>query len=391
MSAPSTGKRSRRRVGPRRSNATPPPDRARAKHLPGEFELIRRMTGDLPAGGGVIVGPGDDAAVLRPETGDDLVATTDSFVEGVHWLPDLLDATSLGHRFAAANLSDLAAMAAVPRWALLAVGAPPDAPAEWLEAFERGLAAALAAHGATVVGGNLTRERTHAWFTLTLIGEVARGRAWTRRGARPGDLLAVTGSPGRAGAALAVGAAAHRVSFTAAACEPLLRAHREPSARVEFARALAETGAVTAAIDLSDGFHGDLTHLAAASAVGAEVDETLMPRDETLVEAARLLLFQRAHGAGWSRARRQWVRYTPSPARLTRLATELHFGPSDDYELMLAIDPAHELRAIAVAQATRTPLAIVGRFHDMTGVLTIRDGVGRTRPLPGHGWDHFRG
>jgi len=375
---------------PRRSGRRRP-TRPRARRLPGEFELIRRITGGLPSGGGVVVGPGDDAAVLRPEAGDDLVATTDSFVEGVHWLPGLLDPASLGHRFAAANLSDLAAMAATPRWALLAVGVPPDAEAGWLESFERGLAAALAAHGATVVGGNLTRERTHAWFTLTLLGEVARGRAWTRQGARPGDLLAVTGSPGRAGAALAVGAAAHRVSFTAAACEPLLRAHREPSARVEFARALAETGAVTAAIDLSDGFHGDLAHLATASGVGAEIDETLWPRDETLVEAARLLLFQRAHGPGWAHARRQWVRYAPPRARLARLAAELHFGPSDDYELLLAIDPELERRAIAVAQATRTPLTVVGRFHDAPGVLTIRDAAGRARPLPGGGWDHFRG
>lgn len=383
----STRARPKRRPPERASGAR----RARAKPLPGEFELIRRMTEGLPSGVGVVVGPGDDAAVLRPEAGDDLVATTDSFVEGVHWLPGLLDPAALGHRFAAANLSDLAAMAAIPRWALLAVGAPPNAEAEWLESFERGLAGSLAAHGATVVGGNLAREHAHAWFTLTLIGEVARGRAWTRHGARPGDLLAVTGSPGRAGAALAVGAAAHRVPFTAAACEPLLRAHREPSARVEFARALAETGAVTAAIDLSDGFHGDLAHLARASGVGAEVDETLWPRDEALVEAARLLLFQRAHGAGWTRARRHWVRYAPPPARLARLATELHFGPSDDYELLLAIEPRLERRAIAVAQATRTPLAIVGRFQDAATGLTIRNAAGRTRPLPGRGWDHFRG
>jgi thiamine-monophosphate kinase len=358
--------------------------------LPGEFDLIRRMTQGLPSGEGVIVGPGDDAAVLRPRPGHDLVVTTDTFVEGVHWLPGLLDPDSLGRRFAAANMSDLAAMAAQPRWALLAVGAPERASAEWLEAFERGLADALSAHGATVVGGNLARERGHVWFTLALLGEVARGRAWTRFGARPGDLLAVTGSPGRAGAALAVGAAAHRVPFTAAACEPLLRAHREPSARLVFASALAETGAVTAAIDLSDGFHGDLSHLAEASGVGAEVEETRWVRDGALEEAARLLLFQRAHRGRWTRARRQWARFAPARTRLTHLATELHFAPSDDYELLLALDPALERRAIAVAQAQRVPLTVVGRFTDTPGVLTLRDAAGETRPLPGRGWDHFR-
>ena len=129
------------------------------RKLPGEFELIRRMIGRLPGGDGVIVGPGDDAAVLRPRAGHDLVATTDSFVEGVHWLPGLLAPEALGRRFAAANLSDLAAMAATPRWALLSIGIAPDADAAELERFELGLAAALAEHGAAVVGGNLTREQ----------------------------------------------------------------------------------------------------------------------------------------------------------------------------------------------------------------------------------------
>jgi thiamine-monophosphate kinase len=363
--------------------------RPRRHPLPGEFELIRRMTDRLPAGEGVIVGPGDDAAVLRPRPGYDLVATTDTFVEGVHWLRGLIEPDALGRRFAAANLSDLAAMAASPRWALLSLGISADVDAAWLEEFEYGLADALAAHGAAVVGGNLTREPERLSFTLTLLGEVPRGRAWTRFGARPGDLLAVTGSPGRAGAALALGAAAHRVPFTAAACEPLLRAHREPSARVAFAKALAATGAVTAAIDLSDGFRGDLAHLTEASGVGAEIDETLWPRDPALEEAARLMLFQRALGGAWPRARRRWVRFEPARARLQRLATELHFAPSDDYELLLAIDPALERKAIAVAQAQRTPLAIVGRFNDAPGVLTLRNAEGGTSPLPGRGWDHF--
>ncbi|NOT34779.1 MAG: thiamine-monophosphate kinase, partial [Candidatus Eisenbacteria bacterium] len=167
----------------------------------GEFDLIDRLVSRLPAGDGVTVGPGDDAAVLRPSPDRELVATTDTFVEGVHWDAAWMDAEAMGARLAAANLSDLAAMAATPRWALVSLGVGASPVPETLEATQRGLARALAKHGAAIVGGNVTRTRGAAWWSVTLLGEVAKGAAWTRFGARPGDLLAVTGRPGRAGAA----------------------------------------------------------------------------------------------------------------------------------------------------------------------------------------------
>src|SRR5690242_5132263 len=149
-----------------------------------EFELIERLTRGLPKGRGVILGPGDDAAVVRPSDGMDLVITTDSMVEGRHYRRDGCDtergrrglADAVGRRLAAANLSDVAAMAAVPRWAVLSIGVTSGDP-EWTLNIERGVAAGLGQDGAALVGGNLSRVEGPEWFSLTLVGEVERDRS----------------------------------------------------------------------------------------------------------------------------------------------------------------------------------------------------------------------
>ncbi len=330
----------------------------------GEFEVIRRLAaarGAAGPGAGVVVGSGDDAAVLRPAPGTDLVATTDAFVEGGHFLRDWCPARMAGARLAQANLSDLAAMAATPRWALLSIGARRDSAVADLVDFQSGLSGALEAADAALVGGNLTAVAGAEWYSLTLLGECGRGRVWTRRGARPGDLVAVSGRPGRAGAGLALvralgdGARAPRWA-------PLLEAWLAPVARVMLAGALREAPAVTAAIDVSDGFAGDLGHLCESSGVGAEVDERAWPDDALLAAAAVAL------GA--------------APAAL-------RFGPSDDYELLLAVDPAGRAACERAADAVGVPLAFVGRFTAAPGELTLRAADGTGRRLGGSAYDHF--
>lgn len=377
-------RRPARRAAPRRRvpREDPPPPR-------GEFALIDRLVRGLPPGRGVVVGPGDDAAVLRPREGRDLVATTDAFVTGVHLVPGWLTPEEVGRRLAAANLSDLAAMAAEPRWALLSLGLGDADPHDWAVAVQQGLARALDAHGAALVGGNVTRADGLTWWSLTLLGEVERGCAWTRFGARPGDLIAVTGHPGRAGAAIRVGRTAHRTAFVADVCGPLRAAHADPPSRITFARALAAAGAVTAAIDLSDGVAGDLAHLCEASGVGAALDEPSWPADPVLAATARLLAFQKRRGARWTGAMRSWKTFRVADAELAAELSALRFGASDDYELLLAIDPAHRSASVVIARQLGVPLAFVGVCTDAPGVLTLRGRDGVAAALPGAGWDHF--
>ncbi len=327
----------------------------------GEFELIRRLAGSAADVPGVVVGPGDDAAVLRPEPGRDLVVTTDTFVAGRHWLDDWIEPGALGARLARANLSDLAAMAARPRWAVVAMGLAPAREAAWVEAVQLGFAAALAQDGAVVVGGNVSGVASEEWLTVTLVGDVAPGLAWTRGGARPGDALVVTGRPGRAGAAVglvrALGEGAQEAAWA-----PLLEAWRAPASRVDLARALAAGGAVTAALDVSDGLAGDLGHLCESSGVGAELADAAWPPDPALEAAAR---------------------------RLGRDPFALRLGASDDYELLMAVAPDGLAGAEAVAREAGVPWSVIGSVTGSPGVIERILADGRRAAIEPRSYDHF--
>lgn len=328
----------------------------------GEFEAIRRLDAVRRRVAGVRVGPGDDAAVLETPEGRDLVVTTDAFVAGRHYDPAWCPPEVAGRRLAVANLSDLAAMGAAPCWAFHSAGVTRGEDIDTLVGFERGLVDALDAHHAAVVGGNLTAVEHETWHSVTLIGHVLPGRAWTRGGARPGDWIAITGSPGRsaAGCRLALERAdAARDRRWA----PLIRAWTTPPIRLPLALTLAEAGGVGAAIDLSDGFAGDLAHVCEASGVTAEIDEASWPEDPLLEEAAKAL---------------------------ESSLDALRFGPSDDYELLLAVRPEARAGVEEVAKAAGESLWFVGRFKAGSRGPGIRRRGGRIEPLGVTGFDHYR-
>jgi thiamine-monophosphate kinase len=340
----------------------------------GEIGLIRRLTGRLRAHAATVIGPGDDAAVVRPRGERDLVITTDAAVDGVHYrrawarVPGIGARLPLiiGARLAAANLSDLAAMGATPRWAVLSAGVTAGG-TRWLERAERALSRALEREGASLVGGNLCRVQGPEWLSLTLIGEVRRGHALRRSGAKRGHWIAVTGFPGRAAAFVALANAGR-------SDRSLTAAFASPPSRVAFARAIADARLASAAIDVSDGVAGDLAQLCRASRLSALLVGLAWPADR-LLERARLHLASR--GARKRRA-------------TAGAGLALRLGPSDDYELILAVPPARRARLERLARDTGTPLAFVGRFTPgAPGRLFMRARDGRRRAFEPQGYDHF--
>jgi thiamine-monophosphate kinase len=310
------------------------------------------------------LGIGDDCAVLAPPApGEEVLLEVDEAIDGVHFRLDWMTAEDAGHRLATQGLSDLAAMGGTPRAALLALGAPGDLGADTLLAIAGGLAAQLARFGVEVVGGNVAASAGPLHLTLTVVGVVEQGRAVLRSGARPGDLLAVTGPIGlaRAGWLLCERGLADRP-----AAAPALAAYRRPEPRVEVGRALARAGLARAMIDLSDGLAGDLAQLCRASGVGARIDEPALALHLApgLAAAAALL------GAD-------------------PLALALAGG--DDFELLVAVAPDRWDEAHALAERCGSPLARVGAITDPGAGLVLARQDGASTPLPGVSYEHFRG
>jgi thiamine-monophosphate kinase len=316
--------------------------------MPGEFELIgRHFTGRGARREDVLAGVGDDGAVVAPPAGAELVLALDTLVDGVHF-PAGFDARFVGHRALAVNLSDLAAMGAEPAWALLGLTIPsPDE--HWLAGFSAGFDALARRHGVALVGGDTTRGPLTV--TVTVAGTVPEGAALRRDGARAGDDLWVSGTPGDAAAGLRI--LQGRLNAQGRAREALLARFQSPQARVALGVAL--RGIATACIDLSDGLLGDLGKLCAASGVGADLASRELPLSAGLCSVAL-------------------------PAERVQFALD----GGDDYELLFTADPADRARLTALDAGV--VLRRIGAVTGGGGVLV--DGAPPARDA-GHGFDHF--
>jgi thiamine-monophosphate kinase len=335
----------------------------------GEHGLIRRIreeSAQSPAPG-VRLGIGDDTAVLALTAGSALLATTDLVIEDVHFRRAWAAPEDIGWKAMAVNLSDIAAMGGVPRWALVGLAVPADTAAEDVAAFYRGMRDAAAPHDVAIVGGDTSESPRGCFVNVTLLGEHG-GTPRLRSAARPGHVIAVTGALGRSAAGLAVlelGAEAARGrGVPEAVADEVVRAHLRPHARVAEGRWLGQAPGVHAMMDCSDGLATDLGHICRESGVGARVDIDRVPVAAAAATTARTL---GRDAVSWATA------------------------GGEDYELLLTCEAgrAEEL-ARELRRATGTALTVIGEaVADGPQVVWV-GGDGRPVTLAA-GYEHFRG
>ncbi len=318
-----------------------------------EFDLIRRHFSRLtPSRSDVLLGIGDDAALVGVAAGQQLAISVDTLVSGVHFFPHV-DPETLGHKALAVNLSDLAAMGAEPAWVTLALTLP-SADDAWLTAFARGFAALAGRFGVALIGGDTTRGPLS--ITVQVHGLVPEGSALRRSGARAGDGLYVTGQLGDA--ALALEMLRSRQAPPAGFASLRERLER-PQPRVEAGLAL--RGVASSAIDLSDGLLADLGHVLEASGVGARIDLPCLPLSPVFAE--------------WLAASGDW---TPALAG------------GDDYELCFTASDAHTGEIDGIARELGLAITRIGTIEGEGGVRVWRE-EGRPWRVSRTGFDHFGG
>jgi thiamine-monophosphate kinase len=316
-----------------------------------EFELIRRYF-SRPAPS-ALLGVGDDCALLQPSPGMTLAVTTDMLLEGRHFSAGA-DARTLGYKSLAVNLSDIAAMGADPRWALLSL-ALPDAEEAWLQEFSEGFYALAARFGVDLVGGDTTRGPLA--ISVTLIGEVPYELALRRDGALAGDDIWVSGATGEA--ALALAHRAGRVALPENVRESCIARLDAPEPRVELGGRL--RGLAHSAIDVSDGLLADLGHILESSGVGAELWDDKLPRAPALAACGDEALARECITAG-----------------------------GDDYELVFTAPPERRGEIECVSADLGLALTRIGVIVSGEAKATLRDAQGAPMPIPSAGFDHFR-
>lgn len=309
--------------------------------MPSEFELIERITSHFAQHRGVLLGPGDDAAVLVASDGR-IAASTDMLVENNHFRRAWTSPHELGRRAAAQNFADIAAMGGVPTALLVAVGAPADIEPDWFDEVSAGLATECAVVGASVIGGDLARS-DRIVIAVTVLGDLQGREPVTRSGANVGDVVAIAGRLGWS----AAGLLSHERGIEV---DPELRAaYRVPTPPYDAGVAAAVAGA-TAMIDVSDGLVADAAHIADASGVSIDLQSTALVADHQVLAAGKALGVP---------------------------VLDLVLGGGEDHALLATFDPGGRIPAA---------FRVVGRVLDRGSVAVLVDG----RPHEGpRGWTHF--
>lgn len=338
----------------------------------GERHLVRHIRSRIPQGDSVTVGVGDDAAALQ--TGPLTLMTTDSLVEGIHFLREWAPPRLLGRKALTVNLSDIAAMAGIPRYATVSLSLPYDLPMAFVDGLYDGLLERAAETGVSLVGGNVTAIEGPVVVDVTLLG--TGDNLIRRSGAQPGDLVVVTGELGAAAAGLGLLHQGGRLDedgevqafgvWTESSRPALLhcmRAQLDPAPPLAFARSLSEhPELVHAAIDVSDGISSDLPELCRASGLLSLLDPSAVPVDP------RAAALERARG---------------------RDGVDLALNGGEDYQLLMAVAPDCLDGVKDLAVVWDLPVAVIGEFGEGAPAVTVRKGE-RIGPLPVAGHDSFR-
>lgn len=328
-----------------------------------ESQLVEKIARALSTGkrgtSRLRLGIGDDATVVSTGGHAEWVLSCDTFLEHVHFRLKTHPPDSVGYKALARASSDLAAMGATPRHFLLTLALPNARTGSWLDAFLRGMVRASRALDITIIGGDTTKS-DRIFISITVLGEITPGRALTRSGARPGDIIYVSGKLGRAQLGLELVLRGHARNRQLRA---LVQPHLYPKIRIELGSWLARQRIASSAMDLSDGLSTDLARLCAASKVGTKIYASKIPSVSITPAAARKLGKRKL-----------------DPAQLA-----LHGG--EDYELLFTVSPreAKKLRR-APGAATLTPIGEITRNREL--ILVANNGL--ETPLKSQGWDPFR-
>ncbi len=319
-----------------------------------EFEFIdglRRMP--QLSSPDLITGIGDDAAVFTLDPKWEMVVTTDLMAEGIHFRLDYTSPQLLGRKALAVNLSDVAAMGAVPRFFLFSLASPKALGSDFLDGISEGMMELAREHNVILIGGDTCASREGLFLSITVLGSCLRGTAVGRNGARPGDLVCMTGVLGAAALGLRLLEAGKRLNATLTPEEwTAVSRHLDPQPRVTFGYRLAEQGIVSAMIDISDGLSSDLTHLCHESGVGCEL----------------------------------WMDALPLASGAT-MQDGLNGG--EDYELLFTLPPDRHLCLQRLQEEfPELPVTTIGIVTESTERFLIEGGV--RAPLVAGGYDHFR-
>ncbi len=327
----------------------------------GEFGFIRRVSrGCLVRPQGVERAIGDDAAAFAVLPDHLTLVTTDLLVERVHFLRNATTAFNLGYKAVAVNLSDIAAMGGTPDQAFVSLAIPEDCPVEYLDGLYEGMKSLAGQHGVNILGGDTTGSRVDLVLNLTIVGHVRREEALYRSGARPGDIVCLTGTVGDSRAGLQF--VREGSSPPDAAMQGLLDAHLLPRPHLAEGRFLAASGAATAALDVSDGLSSDLTHIVEESGVGMRLYADRLPISAALRDFC--------------------ARRGEEPARFA-------LAGGEDYVLAVTLraDRSETVRQAFVARFGR-PLYSIGEVT-ASGALELTTPDGRVEVIRPTGWDHF--